>query len=181
MMRTERKSLLKTQRARIEQTEQTHTLSRRIFDPKTRLENMHLVNKEREETCYTEAGYLHLHCMNYYHDFKETQEKDDCCTVGSVNATIGIIVIGVITMLVIFCMVVMLYELFKYRTKRLIVNSQVAMRGRPQRVRQQPHRHRRNLREGPLPYLSRPPNYDDLCLSDKELPTFDDATSSSRD
>ena len=142
---------------------------------------MHLVNKEREQTCYTDAGYLHLHCMNYYHDFKETQEKDDCCTVGSVNGTIGIIVIGVITMLVIFCMVVMLYELFKYRTKRLIVNSQVAMRGRPQRARQQPHRHRRNLQEGPLPYLSRPPNYDDLCLSDKELPTFDDATSSSRD
>lgn len=137
---------------------------------------MHMFNKERKESCHTEAGYLHLHCMNFYHDsrgtYLEAHNHDDKGT-SSANGTIGIIIIGVIIILVVFCMVLMLYELFKYRAKRLIVNSHVAVVRRTRPRRQQ---YRRNIQEGPLPYLSRPPNYDDLCLSDKELPSFEDAT-----
>ena len=140
---------------------------------------MHMFNKEREESCHTEAGYVHLHCMNFYRDIAGTylvaHNQDDKGETSSVNGTIGIIIIGVIIILVGFCMVLMLYELLKYRAKRSILNSHAVIVGRT-RQRLRPQYHRRNIEEGPLPYLSRPPNYYELCLSDKELPSFEDAT-----
>ena len=147
---------------------------------------MHRFNKELQELCHTDTGYVHLHCMNYYQNaFQESLPEhhhscnaEDNCFDKSPSLSVSVVIIGIIAILVVVCIILLIYELFKFRTRRFLENSQRVLRTQPQRRRQGQIWMRRTLQEGPMPYLDCvPPSYDDLCMSESELPTFEEATS----
>ena len=147
---------------------------------------MHRFNKEMLELCHTDAGYVHLHCMNYYQDAFEAKHhhsctvEENCFEAESPSLSVSVVIIGIIAILVVFCIILLIYELFKYRARRILENSQRVLRAQQHLHRRHGQvRVRRTLQEGPMPYGDCvPPNYDDLCMSESELPTFEEAISS---
>ena len=102
----------------------------------------------------------------------------------SYTYTVSCVVIGIILFLVVLCISLMTYELCKYRKQR---NMQLRNQ-RNQEERQNDSQNqqvqnfsRRTVQDGPLPYLQdqRPPSYEELFLSEKGLPSYEEAINAS--
>jgi len=130
---------------------------------------------EEEEEDQTSDEICDEHC----HQKEPAYSLPSSGGLGPTAFTLATVIIGALMVLIIFCIGLMLYELFKLRKNRTGNTQQVESSNVARQM--QIHRHgRRTIQDGPLPYQSDiyPPNYVDLCLDDLDLPNYDQATTS---